>query len=199
MKFSLYIAFFCCLYFLPRTTFGQDNNTFFSDSLSASNSPLKFKDKLYYGGNLSFNIFNGWILFDASPFVGYKIKPKFSFGLGSKYIYRGNPEIQVSESYYGASVFSRFLFHKNFFVHSEYELLNAYELRPLPFPNGDRTLASMFLFGGAYSKSIGGNATVQILILYDLINDYNSPYKPYYIFGSSGPPILYRVGFSFGF
>lgn len=198
MKFLFHISIVISFLFLISPSNAQQNS-YFSDSSSSNSSENSPKNKLYFGGNISFNIFGGWILFDTSPFVGYKIKPKFSIGIGAKYIYRGNPELQLTESYYGGNFFSRFSFHKNFFLHAEYELLNVYELRPIPFPNGDRTLASMFLFGGAYSTSLGGNATAQIMLLYDLINDYNSPYKPYYIFGSSGPPILYRVGFSFGF
>ena len=167
---------------------------------SSINNPSKqLKDKLYYGGNLSFNIYNGWILFEGAPFVGYKLKPKISIGAGIKYIYIGNPENKINQSYYGANLFSRYSFNNSFFAHVEYELLNVYEQRPLPFPNGERTLASMFQVGGAYSTNIGGNASLQFLLLYDLINDYNSPYKPYYVFGPAGPPILYRVGFSFGF
>ena len=61
------------------------------------------------------------------------------------------------------------------------------------------TEKELWHLGGAYSTSIGGSATVQIMLLYDIINDYNSPYRSYYMFGSSGPPILYRVGFTFGF
>ena len=43
---------------------------------STNKSSKQLKEKLYYGGNLSFNIYNGWILFEGSPFVGYKLKPK---------------------------------------------------------------------------------------------------------------------------
>jgi len=156
-------------------------------------------EKVYFGGNLSFNIYNGIILAEISPFVGYKLKPKFSTGLGFKYMYIGSISDDISYSYYGPNVFSRYSFRDNFFIHSEYEILNVYELRPLPFPNGERTLANIFQLGAAYSSSIGEKSTVQILLLYDFINDVNSPYRPYYIFGSSGPPITYRVGFSYNF
>jgi hypothetical protein len=163
------------------------------------NANASLNDKVYFGGNLSFNIYNGIILAEISPFIGYKLKPKFSTGLGFKYMYIGSISDDISYSYYGPNVFSRYSFRENFFIHSEYEILNVYELRPLPFPNGERTLANIFQLGAAYSSSIGEKATVQILLLYDFINDVNSPYRPYYIFGSSGPPITYRVGFSYNF
>ena len=174
----------------------NDENDFNSTNNQLSNQ--SFSERLYGGGNISFNIFNGWILLDASPFVGYRLTQKYSAGIGAKYIYRGSLDQDINESYYGGNLFSRYHFTRNFLAHVEYELLSVYETRRISLNYGERTLASMFYIGGAYSTSIGGNATVQIMLLYDLINDYNSPYRPYYIIGSSGPPILYRVGFTFG-
>ena len=110
---------------------------------------------------------------DASPFVGYRLTQKYSAGIGAKYIYRGFPEQNINLSYYGGNLFSRYQLTRNFLAHVEYELLNVYETRPISLNFGERTLASMFYIGGAYSTSIGGNATVQIMLLYDLINDYN--------------------------
>ena len=71
--------------------------------IHALESPLKrtFSERLYGGGNISFNIYNGWILLDASPFIGYKLTPKYSTGFGVKYIYRGYPEQDINQSYYG--------------------------------------------------------------------------------------------------
>lgn len=164
-----------------------------------NNPSSSFSEKVFFGGNLSFNIYNGWILSEVSPFVGYKIKPKVSSGIGFKYMYIGSTVDDLSYSYYGGNLFGRYSINNNFLIHSEYEILNVYELRQLPFPNGERALASIFQLGGAYSSYIGSKASVQILLLYDLINDVNSPYRPYYLFGSSGPPITYRVGFSYNF
>lgn len=181
---------------------GDTNQILFGSEPIPNNldkSSSSFSEKIFFGGNLSFNIYNGWILSEVSPFVGYKISPKLSSGIGAKYMYIGSLEDDINYSYYGGNLFTRYSFNNNFFIHSEYEILNVYELRPLPFPNGERVLANIFQLGGAYSSSIGQKATVQILLLYDLINDVNSPYRPYYIFGSSGPPITYRVGFSYNF
>ena len=177
----------------------QENDYTENSSQHNQLSNQSFSERLFGGGNISFNIYNGWILLDASPFLGYKITPKYSAGLGLKYIYRGFPEQHINQSYYGGNIFSRYQFTRNFLAHAEYEILRVYDIKPVSVTYGERTLASMFYLGGAYSTSIGGTATVQIMLLYDLINDYNSPYRPYYIFGSSGPPILYRVGFSVGF
>ena len=161
------------------------------------NTPIS--DKIYAGGNMSFNIYNSWILFEAAPFVGYKVTPEFSLGTGIKYIYIGNPQFDIKQSYYGGNIFSRYKFTDNFMAHVEFEVLRVYELNPIKLNYLERTNASMFNLGAAYSSALGSNGSVQIMLLYDLINDYNSPYRSYYIFGSNGPPILYRIGFSFGF
>ena len=197
MKIKYIIIIFSLHFSLVGNFFTQENDENTSQDNQLSN--MSFSERLYGGGNISFNIFNGWILLDASPFVGYRATPKYSAGIGIKYIYRGLPEQDINLSYYGGNIFSRYQFTKNFLAHAEYELLRVYDLKRISMNFGERTLASMFYVGGAYSTSIGGSATVQIMLLYDLINDYNSPYRPYYIFGSSGPPILYRVGFTFGF
>jgi len=193
------ISIFVFAFFLAESGITQESD--YTENTSQTN-PLNnksFSERLYGGGNISFNIYNGWILLDASPFVGYRVTPKYSAGVGVKYIYRGYPEMDINQSYYGGNLFSRYQLTHNFLAHAEYELLRVYDIKPVSTTYGERTLASMFYLGGAYSTSLGGSATVQIMLLYDLINDYNSPYRTYYIFGSSGPPILYRVGFSVGF
>ena len=98
---------------------------------------LPFSDRIFGGGNLSFNIYDGWILLDAAPYLGYKISSKFSSGLGAKYIYRGFPEMDINESYYGVNIFSRYQFAKHFMIHAEYELLRVYELNYLQPNYGD--------------------------------------------------------------
>ena len=199
LKLNNTIIILVFLLFIKGISHSQviDENTSVKQENPLNN--LSFKERLYVGGNVSFNIYSGWILLDASPFLGYKVTEKYSAGFGIKYIYRGFPEQNINQSYYGGNIFSRYQFTKNFIAHSEYELLRVYDIKPISSTFGERTLASMFYIGGAYSTSIGGTATVQIMMLYDLINDYNSPYRSYYIFGASGPPILYRVGFSVGF
>ena len=198
MRTKYFIFIFALLFSFFESFHSQQNDENDFNSTKNQLSNQSFSERLYGGGNISFNIFNGWILLDASPFVGYRLTQKYSAGIGAKYIYRGFPEQNINLSYYGGNLFSRYQLTRNFLAHVEYELLNVYETRPISLNFGERTLASMFYIGGAYSTSIGGNATVQIMLLYDLINDYNSPYRPYYIIGSSGPPILYRVGFTFG-
>ena len=192
------IVFF--LLFLHAFLYSQEDYTIESSEEQSPLSENSFSERIYGGGNISFNIYGGYIYLDASPFLGYKITPKYSAGIGVKYIYYGNSQIKEEQlNFYGGNVFTRYKFFKNFIAHAEYELLRVYEVNPMASNYDERTNASMLYLGAAYTSYIGETASVQLTLLYDLIDDPNSPYRPLYIMGSSGPPVLYRIGFSFGF
>jgi hypothetical protein len=140
-------------------------------------------------------------MFQASPFVGYKITPQFSTGIGAKYIYIGSKQANLAYSVYGGNIFSRYKFTENLFAHSEFEVLRAYDLDSNSPTQGERTTVPMFFAGAGYSSSIGGVITLQIMLLYDFINHINSPYQSGYVFSSNfgpGPPLIYRIGISIG-
>lgn len=178
----------------------------YTDSTAKKNNPLNklsFKERLYTGGNVNLGFVNGFAIIMVNPIAGYRITHKFSAGLGGKYIYYGNlgkntygPTFR--NTYYGGSIFSRYLFNDSFFAHGEFELLNSYHLDPNNINYGSRALAKMFFLGAGYNTRLGGNFTAQIMILYDFINDANSPYQYNYMFGPVGPPLIYKIGFTIG-
>lgn len=166
-------------------------------------SKLSFKDRLYTGGNVGFNIqsdLNGvpWVSFEASPYVGYRITQKYSAGVGAKYMYKGAKQYDVNWSVYGGNIFNRFLFNESLFGHAEFEILRAYDQNPNSSNYFERALAPMLFAGAGYSSSIGGTVNVQLMILYDFIDHVNSPYRSGYLFGFNGPPLIYRIGISIG-
>jgi len=171
-------------------------------------SKLSFKDRLYTGGNIAFNIANisgiPIYFFETAPFVGYKVTPQFSLGVGAKYIYIGSKQANFKYSVYGGNLFSRYKFNESLYAHAEFELLRAYYLDPnLPIcptcpKTGDRANVPMFFAGAGYNYSIGGAVNLQIMLLYDFINSINSPYQGNFMFGALGPPIIYRIGISIG-
>lgn len=105
--------------------------------------------------------------------------------------------------YYLASLFDNFL--GNIFLHAEYEYLtytrpyhysptspNAYIFDPAgnPYLPGNEVIEVNSLFvGGGYKQPVGGKAYIDLMILYNLNDSYNSPY--------SNP--LFRIGFGVGF
>ena len=165
-------------------------------------SKLSFKDRLYTGGNIAFNIASDRgipiYFFETSPFLGYKVDQKFSVGLGAKYIYIGSKQANFTYSVYGGNIFSRYKFTESLFAHSEFEVLRAYNLDPNSTSQNVRATVPMLFAGAGYNYSIGGKVNLQIMLLYDFIDNINSPYQGSFMFGALGPPIIYRVGISIG-
>jgi len=184
-----------------KVSFGQYTSED-SDEKTNPLSKLTFKDRLYTGGNMAFNVQTLYgvpvILFEASPFVGYRITPDFSMGIGAKYLYIGSKQANFKYSIYGGNVFSRYKFTESLFAHAEFEVLRAYNLDPNSPNQNDRATVPMLFAGAGYSSNIGGTINLQLMILYEFIDHINSPYQGGYIFGPAGPPLIYRVGISIG-
>lgn len=136
----------------------------------------RFVDRLYTGGNIGANFGTLSYFVDVSPILGYRVTRDFSVGIGAKYMYLGLTGVPNSgTSIYGGSVFSRYLFLKNFLAHAELETVN------LPVQNQfsgeiNREWVPIGLVGGGYRQSIGGFSYIQLMLLYDVIGDPRNPY-----------------------
>ncbi len=186
------------VFFSLSNTFAQDD--YYEDTTEQS---IPFKDRLYTGGSGGFGISSGILYLAISPMVGYKITDQWSAGVSARYVYYGpsstNSYIQ-SFKYYGAGMFTRYQFTPSLLGTIEYERLNVQNINPISSDYGKRVWANVLMVGGAYTASISQNIKAQIFLLYDLIDDPNSPYRYNYIFsGPNGLPIIYRVGVSVGF
>lgn len=158
-------------------TYAQQNNDYKEN----------FKDRIFLGGNLGLQL--GTItLIEISPLVGYKITDDLSAGLGFTYQYykdtRFNPD--YSTNIIGGRVFARYYIYKDFFAHTEVEVLNydAY----LSFNDKDNITITNVLVGGGYNQWISQRASVSIMILWNLNEDIYSLY--------SNP--IFRIGFNVG-
>jgi len=155
--------------------------------------PNKFTDRLFTGGGIGLQ-FGTQTMIEASPIIGYKITKNFAAGIGITYqYYRMNYNGNVLQtSIYGGSVFTRYYFLQNFFLHAEYEALN---LETAFFDPGyfyhkqNRYWVGSVLAGGGYRQFIGEKSSINIMILYNF-ND--TPYSPY------NSPLVYRVGIDIG-
>lgn len=135
-----------------------------------------FKERLYTGGNFSAS-FGTFTYVDVSPIIGYMVTEDFSVGLGGKYVYIGfNGTPRSSTSIYGGSTFTRYLILENFLAHAEFQALSVKVQEPF---TGElkRKLIPVGLVGGGYKQSMGGSSYFQIMLLYDVIGDKNSPYR----------------------
>lgn len=156
---------------------------------------VPFGERLYFGGNIGAS-FGNITTVNLAPNVGYKINKKFSVGVGARYLfYRENyPSLnwEYSTSMYGGSLFTRYIVMENLFLHGEFESLNR-EVWEIGASEVSRKWVNMGLLGAGYR-----NGFLNAMLLYDVIEDKDSPYRGQYLFGLTGPPIILRVGFSIG-
>ncbi len=157
--------------YVERERQGQDAEQYYS----------KFdKSKLYYGGfvNVSFGSYN---VIGAAPLVAYKLTPNFSVGGQLNYEYSSYSD--NSGSNYGASIFTRYRVVPAIYLHAEYSGMN-YKL--YGDPNKDRNWVPFLFLGGGLSRPITTNTWFMAQVLFDVLNNDNSPYKSYKPFFSVG-------------
>jgi hypothetical protein len=146
--------------------------------------------KMFFGGSLGFS-FGSVTSIRIYPLVGYKLTPKLSVGVKALYEFNSYDYYGVTQKYnnYGGSLFARFRFIPQAYLHAEYSYVN-YELSG--FNNEKYRVGVPFVFLGAgFSQRIGKSSYAYAEILFDVLNDSNSPYAEWTPF--------YSVGVSVGF
>ncbi|MGY6560791.1 MAG: hypothetical protein ACXITV_01660 [Luteibaculaceae bacterium] len=162
----------------------------FGEEPAKKTNKIPFRDRLNFGGNIGGGFGPLGLNILVNPQVGITINENFMVGVGGTYMYfrfRDPFFGDFSTNIAGASVFGRHRVYDNFFAHAEFENL---WLDALNF-NGElsRVSVPIFLVGGGYLQPLGGNSSAIISVLWDVIDDRNSPYIN---------PII-RGGFVFGF
>jgi len=152
-----------------HTTLAQD---FRSPGRSPSASD-SWKDRLYFGGNFGLQ-FGTQTVVDINPICGYRITPKFSAGLGVKYLYYRYKDRTYSyeTNIYGGSIFGRYGITESIFAYSEYEVINLAVYDPYE----RRMDIGSMLVGGGYSQPLGGRSSIYLMVLYNLNESVYSPY-----------------------
>ena len=151
------------------------------------------RDRIYVGGNVGFQFGTDYTSVLVAPLVGYKFTEKFSAGIGGTYMYYKIKDryynYTFSTNIYGGSLFTRYFLFENLFAHAEYEMLN---LKTFNFfeQKTERLWVPALFIGGGYQQMLGSSSFAQILLLYDIIQETNTPYQS---------PLVVRVGFGFGF
>ena len=154
---------------------------------------LKKEPRWFAGGMLglgggSTNTYTEWYI-ELAPLLGYKITPDFHVGTRITYIfnsvnYKANVNLpDINLHHYGGSVFARYVFLRFLMAHAEYEVIS--------FDSDvyDRIWYNNLYLGGGYYQSVGGNAFVSFLVLFNVLDNEYAPF---------GFPI-FRFGFGFGF
>jgi hypothetical protein len=150
-----------------------------------------WKTKIYYGGYVNFTI-GSYTSIGIEPMIGYKIIPRLSIGLKIKYDYVQDNRYATEYSYsnYGGSLFARLSVIKQIYLHAEYAGYN-YERYEQLDGSSSRVWVPYLFLGAGFRQPLGGRASLNAQVLFDVLNNANSPYRSYEPF--------YSVGVSVGF
>ena len=161
------------------TVFVQQQPTQQVQPQELNESPQKANDKndkVYYGGYADF-AFGKYSYFGIEPVIAYKLLPKFSIGGKISYEYFKNKNYSPTKegSNYGVGVFSRLRIARRFYAHVEFSEMN-YKLFN---DNGDknREWISFLYVGGGFSQPITKNTSINAQVLWDVLQNDDSPYK----------------------
>lgn len=156
--------------------------------------------KLFVGGNLGLS-FGDFTYINVSPLVGYRFSELFAAGVQVNTQYESVRYTDETNSTWkkdrygvlGAGVFARVYPIPQLFVHVQPEM--NFIMGKEKFFDGTpeqkyHTHVASFLAGGGYAQSIGGTSEFTIMILYDLLQNSNSPY---------GNQPIFRAGVNLGF
>lgn len=153
--------------------------------------------KWYYGGTIGFNFGSDYFLLSLEPMVGYSISPKFSIGGKVQYTYINDNQYDLDLTYhnYGGSVFARYRPVPFGYLHTEFVYANFENLKSVnPVTKAyetERVWVPFILVGVGLVKSISAHTSAYVEILFDVLQDDNSPYEEW-------DPIVH-VGVGVGF
>lgn len=151
--------------------------------------PVKAKpnnqQKIFYGGNVGAS-FGNYTMVGIYPLVGYNLTPKFSVGV--KFLYQYISDKRYTETYtssnYGGSIFARFRIVPPLYLHAEYSQM-SYDQYYSQDESGRVSVPYVFV-GAGYRKSLGGAVWLNAQVLFDVLQDSNSPYGNWEPFFSLG-------------
>lgn len=153
-----------------------------SPGKESAKNKAPFRDRLVFGGNMG-GYFGNPTYLQLNPMIGYRTTDWWINGVGVNYTYIASGGYR--ENMIGGSVWTRAYVAQRLIAHSEFELLRRTARNQ--FGNSGSVNVPVWLVGAGYSS--GGRIGFSAMIMYDLIQDPNSPYSN---------PII-RLGGLFGF
>jgi hypothetical protein len=130
---------------------------------------------VFFGGTIGVS-FGSYFRLSFQPLVGYNFTPKLSGGikLGYEYIKDSRYEPTVTWNNYGASVFGRFRFIPPAYLHAEFAYAN-YGAKTAKL-EAERVWVPFLYLGAGYYKPISRSTALFVEVLFDVLQDPNSPY-----------------------
>jgi hypothetical protein len=155
------------------------------------------KSKLFVGGGLGL-AFGTYTIVNVSPLVGYRFSELFAAGVGINYSYYGYNDgyWNYKQSYVGMSIFGRVYPVRQFFIQVQpeenymwYTASGIGTNQGLPSSQIKQFVPSLLIGGGAAIPT-GGNGAITISVMYDVLQNYYSPYYRQAVYGFG-----YTMGF----
>jgi len=163
---------------------GQDTTRAMQKAQPAPKQKAK-KNNVYYGGTIGLS-FGDYFRINVAPMVGVRLNPKASVGFKVAYEYikdkRYDPALTASN--YGGSVFTRYRLIPKLYAHAEFAYM-SYKYKLSDFET-DRTWVPFLLLGGGFVQPISPKASLIVEVLFDVLQDSNSPYENWDPFISIG-------------
>lgn len=146
------------------------------------------ESRVYYGGSVivSFGDVNRIGIY---PMIAYKFTPKLSLGAEVGYEWLKYDNFDETANNYGGSIFTRYRLIPRLYAHAEYQMVN-YEIFTST-TTSERDWVPFLLVGGGFAQPMGRNAWTYVEVLFDVLNDDNSPYE-------DGEPFI-SIGVGVGF
>jgi hypothetical protein len=145
---------------------------------------FKMQKRLYIGGGLGFGISSYATSLMVAPVVGYRLSPSFDVGTRVNYTYYryNDAPLKYSTNNVGVGVFGRYylFFFNDLFLHAEYEALNyeqVYVTNNYEVDHKERLWVSSLFVGGGYRQWVGNSAFVGLTVLWNLLDNIDSPYN----------------------
>ncbi|MCW3463352.1 hypothetical protein [Chitinophaga nivalis] len=161
------------------------------------------RSRLILGGSLG-AVFGDYTNVEISPLVGYRFNDYIAAGVNvnAQYgqyrlrDYNGRTLQREKYTIFGGGVWGRVYPLPMLFIHVQPEY-NWISQNTTVYNTDDRKNswksnygATSLLLGAGYTQSVGGRVGVGISILYDVLQDSNSPYRS---------NLIYRIGAGIGF
>ena len=184
------------LFIFSFLTVGQEQNKNTKQAIVIEDTTITqkppFKDKLYLGGNLGLS-FGSYTNVIIAPIMGIRWSRRFNSEIGIEYNYTKDSRYDTDYTYnqYGGRISSQFFFIPQLFAHAEFAGLSMeqYFLQDTQYIK-ERNFVPFLYLGGGLRQNIGNRSYMSFRIMFDVLNNKNSPYSP-------GEP-FYSVGFGVG-
>ncbi|MGB5847870.1 MAG: hypothetical protein WBH40_05240 [Ignavibacteriaceae bacterium] len=166
-----------------------DSTTVKEETKSETTKQVSKENRWYYGGTIGFSFWNDYTYIGIYPLVGYKVTPQFSIGGKIGYSYYNYHNTDLSTNNYGGSVFTRYRVIPQFYLHGEFVYFSyeqqTYDLQTRQYGT-ERNWVPFLLLGGGFSQNVGQNVWAYVEVLFDVLQDENSPYEGWDPFISIG-------------